>query len=133
MSATHLLEAFARSFLATLDPQCDHCAPVGDDVREVEHHIRCGLHSGFPVCCIAFFIVEKRRWEPGSDVWREYSAALASAARAAGKMRRRTIGGRRKTVPDIGYAPCPKCIEARRFVRVKSCPKSCVPPRRTRS
>jgi len=76
-------------------------------LAQLAHDIECGTHSGFPPCCIAWFIMVKRTMQPGSRAWRAYERALLRAAPARrGK---------------VGYAPCPACVAARRFVRVASC------------
>jgi len=64
-------------------------------VSQPLHDVRCGLHSGIPACCIAFFFVWKR--------W------LANTAWA-------------ETQPkDWGYAPCPRCVRMGRRITVQKC------------
>lgn len=60
--------------------------------------IRCGLHSGFPRCCIRFFI------GPGTQ--------MSDADRATYF----------ETTPGVGYMPCPACVASGTFVKVKPCP-----------
>lgn len=74
---------------------------------QVAHDIECGTHSGIPPCCIAWFILVRMHQEPGSPEWLAYEHSLQEARPARnGK---------------LGYAPCPECIKARRFVHVRSC------------
>jgi hypothetical protein len=60
--------------------------------------IRCGLHSGFPRCCIRFFLGP---WARMLDV----------------AERRRYLD-----VCDAGYVRCPDCIASGRRVQVLACP-----------
>ena len=59
--------------------------------------IRCGLHSGFPRCCIRFFL----------GPWSKMSLVE----------RRQYLQS-----PGPGYVPCPACVAADNFVKAKSCP-----------
>jgi len=60
--------------------------------------IRCGLHSGFPRCCIRFFIGPWSRMSV-----EEHQLYIA-------------------TTPAAGYVRCPDCVASDRRVQVKSCP-----------
>jgi hypothetical protein len=63
--------------------------------------VRCGLHSGFPRCCIKFFI------GPWSRMPRpERVLYLTSMPNGHGP----------------GYVPCPDCVASKNFVQVKPCP-----------
>jgi hypothetical protein len=61
------------------------------------HRIGCGLHSGFPPCCIRFFIETD-----GRPLDRHYKIAMEAAR-------------------PLGYLPCPVCLREKRFVEVRRC------------
>lgn len=83
-------------------------ARLGDtSLVQLAHDIECGTHSGIPPCCIAFFVLEKRHWSCSDPRQRAYDRSLRKAA-----------PGRKG---KVGYAPCPACITAARFVRVRRC------------
>jgi len=66
------------------------------------YSIACGLHSGFPRCCVRFFVYG---WGCMSDDERAAYSATFDAIHA-------------------GYVPCPQCVALRRFVprdQTKSC------------
>jgi hypothetical protein len=72
--------------------------------------VECGLHSGFPICCIEFFVkdympIVERPTSP------EASRAIANYRDAI----------RRRGDIKPGYIPCPRCLKSRRTVRVKCC------------
>lgn len=76
--------------------------------------VDCGLHSGFPPCCIAFFV---KTWAPlhlyrkasktDRAAMKEYSYALILLVK-------------RGEIED-GYVPCLDCFRDRRFVDVREC------------
>src|SRR4051812_36420967 len=68
-------------------------------------HIECGLHSGFPRCCIAFFV--KVWWRVSDDNWK-----LIDSYR---KMQQQ-FG-----VLESGYVMCPSCVLNKNVVEVKNC------------
>jgi hypothetical protein len=76
-------------------------------LAQVAHDIECGTHSGIPPCCIAWFMLVRVHQDPGGSEWLAYERLLGRAMR-----------GRKR---HVGYAPCPACIAARRFVRVRLC------------
>jgi hypothetical protein len=67
---------------------------------------RCGLHSGFPKCCIRFFV---KTWIMGShaDI-RVHAVKMLSSAASMGKW--------------WGYIPCPDCCLKHEPVEVLRCP-----------
>ncbi len=76
-------------------------------LAKIPYDIHCGKHSGFPDCCIKFFIT-KWVWmfdDDSSKFIKTYRKKLRAA------------------MP--GYVPCPKCLREKKFITVKHCPKSC--------
>lgn len=86
---------------------------IGVDLtdRVAMRMIECGLHSGFPTCCVAFFV---RVWWPwmlaidGLSTRRRADAFVASDDYA-------------KWTTRPGYVACPKCVVDQNFVEVKAC------------
>lgn len=76
----------------------------------IPYDIHCGKHSGFPSCCIIFFVT---KW-----VWvchyknNKFYKAYWTKMQAL------------KNRPE--YIPCPKCLRNRTFVKLKSCPADCL-------
>jgi hypothetical protein len=68
------------------------------DLMEIE----CGLHSGFPKCCILFFVKVWRSCRPTPP------QSYYSTMQALG-------------VEPPGYIPCPTCLLAGNIVPVKPC------------
>lgn len=73
--------------------------------------IECGLHSGFPRCCIAFFV----------KTWRLLFVAINQAPRGEGARARRGYNAYLRQTRGTNYVPCPNCLSKRRFVNVKAC------------
>lgn len=77
----------------------------------IPYEIHCGRHSGFPDCCIKFYVT---KW-----IWYD----------ADSKFRKNHIKLLKKYVwtddSVSGYIVCPKCIKSKTFVEVKKCPKGC--------
>ena len=71
----------------------------------LQHDVVCGLHSGFPPCCVIFYIT-KKRW-----------MAVEENDRYMAKISRREKSLKRR----INYVPCPECLRAGRIVRCKPC------------
>jgi hypothetical protein len=68
---------------------------------------RCGLHSGFPKCCIRFFVPS---WMLGShEQIRVHATKLVSSAARMGKW--------------WGYIPCPECCLKEEPIEVLPCPE----------
>lgn len=59
------------------------------------YHVEYGRHSNIPDCCIAFWL---GRWQSIFD---------------------KPEGERHRV--SVGYVPCPKCLEEKRFVAVHQC------------
>jgi hypothetical protein len=65
--------------------------------------VECGLHSGFPPCCIEFFV----------NTYKPHRLAAA--------MEHHNLLVQHSDAPR-GYIPCPRCLFDRRFVKtVKRC------------
>jgi len=85
-----------------------------EDLLLIREDITCGFHSGFPPCCIHFFIF---KWWPN---------ILSKRMRILSKrMREHWKAIRRVRKYDIQYIPCPQCLKDRNIVEVKKCPKNC--------
>lgn len=70
-------------------------------------HMRCGLHSGFPRCCIRYWA---QVWsvQPGIERY-VHACAMVAAERYHGQ--------------GYNYIPCPKCVyELRRPFQIYKCP-----------
>jgi len=70
----------------------------------IRRDIICGLHSGFPPCCVKFFVT-KWIWNVGSKNSNKYFEKIVLAG--------------------PWYIPCPKCLKNKTFVPVKECPENC--------
>lgn len=88
-------------------------------LKHLGETIECGLHSGFPPCCIQFYVTVWL-WVPKtrkSKFFREYWE----------KMDRNHKHGKTRSSYDketyIGYIPCPSCLNKKNFIKVKRCPK----------
>src|SRR5262249_7406902 len=85
---------------------------VCDDLELIT--IECGLHSGFPRCCVLFFVgvywpLAELAYHAGVEIARWPLASYRAAIDAACGIER------------PGYIPCPSCLLARNFVTVKDC------------
>jgi len=79
--------------------------PLRGAWRNLIHDIRCGIHSGIPACCIAFFV---GHWAHGfsEDKQAQYITRHRKKLREAGLM---------------GYVACPDCLETKNFTTLKPC------------
>lgn len=77
-------------------------------LAKIPYDIHCGKHSGFPDCCIRFFIT-KWIW-----IWDDQNSKFMKSYRK----RLRSI--------NAGYVPCSDCLKKKKFITVKNCPKSCL-------
>ena len=71
------------------------------------YEIHCGRHSGFPDCCIRFYVTKWITKDTDSKFSKTYRSKL----------------NRLKNHP--GYIPCPKCLKNRTFIKVIKCPDNC--------
>jgi len=77
-------------------------------LTEIPYIIQCGRHSGFPDCCIKFFVT---KW-----IW--------AIDNPKSKLVKNYWDNNSKISP--GYIACPKCLKNKTFVRkINSCPKTC--------
>lgn len=67
--------------------------------------VNCGLHSGFPPCCVYFFVAFWRRCETGNL---KKLADRQTAEKGVG-------------LESPGYVLCPACLLAKGVVKVKRC------------
>lgn len=75
---------------------------INKNASEFNHDIVCGFHSGFPSCCIAFYL---SKWLPALEdsncsFYRDHWRRLRKVK---------------------GYVVCPDCIDRKNFVTVKDC------------
>ena len=73
--------------------------------------IECGLHSGFPKCCVVFFV----------KVWWPYMIAIDQLSPRARADALIPFDAYLKWTTRPGYVPCSKCIVERSFVEVLAC------------
>lgn len=82
--------------------------------RTTPQDIRCGIHSGFPYCCIAFFIVP---WKLISLLGRDHCSnnilwsAYWTLKLLAGEL----------YYNEARYIQCPICMIRGKFIRAKDC------------
>jgi hypothetical protein len=76
-------------------------------LNHLKNIVKCGTHSGFPPCCIQYYITV--------HMWRSDLAMV----RYCNKAVNRGIEVRNKAP---GYIPCPSCLEKGKFIRVRKCP-----------
>lgn len=88
-------------------------ASIRTRLEDMHRTIACGLHSGIPPCCVAFYV---RTW-----LWQSRGGAIT---RFADRYLRRLDRD-----PDrlwCGYIPCPGCLRAlergARPAKVRACP-----------
>jgi hypothetical protein len=82
-------------------------------VRRSKHDIHCGRHSGFPPCCIAFFLFRSGFYVLGYDEGHRFESNYRQFVEKHGK--------------GFGYVPCSYHATSRKRVRVKRC--WCASPR----
>jgi hypothetical protein len=70
-----------------------------------EYHIKFGVHSNIPACCINFFV---NKWDK-REMWRQHDNPIVKKVRASG----------------ANYVQCPKCLSAGRKVQIKLCDAEC--------
>ena len=126
MTATHVAKVKRRG--ASILALC----------REIEAHptvqtfvlVECGLHSGFPPCCIRFFA--KTYWPQCEIVCEMHPYGESSSqllVRATSIQKKALIErdrymeklGRVDPLHRVGYIPCSKCLREQSFVKVKRC------------
>lgn len=82
--------------VASLLRQMGDLDPDDSTIRLVER----GLHSGFPPCCVTFFV----------QIW----CALMSDYQ-------RVLRRVRADHARVSYIPCPDCVLSKKFVTMKKC------------
>lgn len=85
---------------------------LGGSMRDasVVHHVECGLHSGFPPCCIAFGWIYSSLL---ANATVDMSYEEMDAVRAPYHKLRNNHG--------VGYYACPACLLRRNIVTVRKC------------
>lgn len=75
----------------------------------LDRHIVCGFHSGFPPCCVKFFV--------GTWIWAIHDYECSLYQKHFDKILKL----------NPGYVACPTCVRKKKFVKVKRCPKGSHP------
>ncbi len=106
-----------------------------DDIDMLDDHdwhrlqlIECGLHSGYPRCCVSFFVTvwtlaaddtlsldfeddenfpDPSDFTPGQRIWWDYRGMVVEAEKKFGV--------------KFGHVPCPACLLAGKIVESKPC------------
>lgn len=81
--------------------------------RHWKYSVACGLHSGFPLCCVAFwlFLYYPLRW------------VLVDRLNLVTSTEWKMLWGvYRQPERGVGYIRCPRCLSLDRRVEVKPCP-----------
>lgn len=76
-------------------------------IKHLHKTIECGLHSGFPACCVKFYACD---W-----MWMNHLQATVHRKKMFEKAEQLGIA-------SFGYIVCPACLEKGRHVEVKPCP-----------
>lgn len=79
--------------------------------RSAMEMIECGLHSGLPKCCVAFFV----------KVWWPYWLLLDERLSLAKVDPHGSFDAYQKWTTRPGYVPCPRCVLDESFVEVLPC------------
>jgi len=85
------------------------------DLLRIREDIVCGFHSGFPPCCIKFFVT-KWLWMGNTKARKDHWKKI-----------------RRVRCFDVEYIPCPECLKNKTFVKLKKCPKTCAKLKRVKA
>jgi hypothetical protein len=83
-------------------------------LRQLPKSFECGVHSGFPTCCIVFYLTRK--------IWMTEleNERYNSLIRQKRYYVYNDVGAIDKIVPS--YIPCPRCLELNHFVTdIKAC------------
>ena len=88
------------------------------DWRNSIGHVRHGLHTGIPLCCVTFFAFD---WAPWMTLHKIPHPHLLDL-RIAGLAQPHAADRRR---PPPRHIPCPDCLAAQRFVETHECGPAC--------
>src|ERR1035437_2872856 len=77
-------------------------------LKHLHSTIECGIHSGYPPCCIKFYITQKI-WMP-EEQNSEYIKKIIKRSNDLEK--------------SFGYIPCPACLESGNDVKLLPCPNN---------
>jgi hypothetical protein len=74
---------------------------IAQILKHFPQTIECGLHSGFPPCCVLYYM-RVHLWKSHREM-RKYTWAAG----------------------DLGFQhiPCPDCLKDKKIVKAKNCPK----------
>lgn len=98
--------------VASLLRQIGDLDPDDGTIRLVE----CGLHSGFPPCCVVFFV---QVWWPAHML--DGSSPALRKTRALMSDYQRVLRRVRADHARVSYIPCPDCVLSKKFVMMKKC------------
>jgi len=73
--------------------------------------VECGLHSGLPRCCVAFFV----------KVWWPYWLVIDERLSLAKVDPHGSFAAYQRWTTRPGYVPCPRCVLDENFVEVLPC------------
>lgn len=78
-----------------------------------EHNIKCGLHSGIPMCCVKWFV----------DHWSVYYVSDEQRALYSDILDRSYVAmGGKRLLGCFGYVPCPTCaFKPEAMIELKAC------------
>ncbi len=79
--------------------------------RAMMERVECGLHSGLPRCCVAFFV----------KVWWPYMLAIDGLSPRAEADAHVAFDAYQLWTTRPGYVPCPRCVVDKNFVEVLPC------------
>jgi len=91
------------------------------------HNVDCGIHSGFPPCCITFFAKGWDRWILAYSTLRAHGETREQLLARADPLQREALLAMDsyRDMPllgaRVGYIPCPRCALLRDFVSPLRC------------
>ena len=103
---------------------------IGEDPCDMSifMSIECGLHSGFPVCCIEFWVKTYKPIVTIADSLNAHGETFAELLNRASPLQAAAMGamGHHGKIVELaglspGYIPCPRCLVERKLVKVRKC------------
>jgi len=90
------------------------------------YNVDCGIHSGFPACCIVFFVKVWDRWVLSLASLHAHGETHAQLLQRADSQQKEALlatDSYRDMIGDlhVGYVPCPRCLLDRSFVVPRKC------------
>lgn len=89
-------------------------------MKNLIKHIKCGRHSGFSLCCIAWYVMIWNNKLTGNPCDRGVNV-LYTTKQHTWKAKYLKL----KNIDLFGYVPCPICLYRKKVKSVYSCPISC--------